>query len=184
MGKNTQLIASLFCMLPVLPGCTGTAFVSSSETVSVTSEPPGAMVYVMGESVGETPLTINQKDLFPTVYDQSKQALYGAILFKKSGCEDLSQPVGMNAGGTGIKAKLVCEGQPLIQEKVVQTPTPEETNTPTNAETSQQASKPTVSKQPSRPVKQRLLNLQDLRESGLLSEEEYLKIRQRILDEL
>ncbi len=89
MGKNTHRLATLFCMLPVLPGCTGTAFVSSSETVSVTSEPPGAMAYVMGESVGETPLSIKQKDLFPTVYDQSKQDLYGTILFKKTGCEDL-----------------------------------------------------------------------------------------------
>ena len=183
MGNNTHRLATLFCMLPVLNGCTGTAFVSSSETVSVTSEPPGAMAYVMGEPVGETPLSIKQKDLFPAVYDQSKQDLYGTILFKKTGCEDLSQPVGMNAGGTGINAKLVCEGQPLTQEKAVQAAPVEEPKAP-NVETQRQTSKQTVAKQPSHSVKQRLINLQDLRDSGLVSEEEYLNIRQRILDEL
>ena len=170
-------------MLPVLQGCTGTAFVTSNEAVSVTSEPAGATVYVMGKPVGETPLKINQQDLFPSVYDRSQQDLYGTILFKMTGCKDLSQPVGMNAGGAGINAKLVCEGQPLIRQNAVEIAPLEEAEMPVS-QTPQEAIGQPVSKQLSRSAKQRLLDLQDLRKDGLISEDEYSNIRQRILDGL
>lgn len=183
MGMQKYLLSTWFFLLPVIQGCSGTAFVSSSETVPVTSEPSGATVYVMGDLLGETPLVINQRDLFPTVYDQSKQDIYGTILFKKTGCEDHSQPVGMHAGATGINAKLVCEEESLAQEKAVQTIPLEETLILDTATPEKERAQP-VPKQPSGSAKQRLMNLQDLRDSGLISEDEYHNIRQRILDKI
>ena len=183
MGMHTRLISTLFCLLPVIQGCSGTTLFTSSKYVHVTSEPPGATVYVMGDLVGETPLEIDQRDLFPTVYDQSKQDVYGTILFKKRGCEDSNQPVGMNAGATGIKAKLVCEEQPLVQEKAVQTVPLKKTKIPETQTPQIERSQP-VYIQSSGSAKQRLISLQDLRDNGLISEDEYINIRQRILEEL
>ncbi|MEN8178957.1 MAG: PEGA domain-containing protein [Pseudomonadota bacterium] len=182
MGNRRHLLSTLFLLLPLIQGCSGTAFVSSGQAVSVTTEPPGATVYVMGDPVGNTPLEISQRDIFPTVYDQSKQDIYGTILFKKRGCEDLIHPVGMNVGA-GIKVKLDCGSQPAMQDKNVQATPLEEPKIP-ETQTPQKERPQPVSKQPSASARQRLMNLQDLRDNGLISEDEYMSIRQRILDEL
>ena len=151
----------------------------------------------MGKSVGETPLKIKQMDVFPTVYDQDKKNLYGIIQIKKPGCQDFNKRVSSGVVGKGIDAKLDCgtksTGQPAMMAPE-QTPehTPEQTPEKTPEHTPEQTPEKTPEKTPEhtleqalpKTIKQRLLRLNELRDEGLITEEEYRNARKGILDAL
>lgn len=125
------------------------------EYIGVESEPAGAAVFVMGEKAGVTPLMVRQDAVFPLTYDPAKRDLYGTVVLRKEGCKDYKQRVSTTAYGEGVKAKLDCGA----------------------------AKTETTDREP-KSVEHRLRQLKDLREKGLITEEEEKTARKRILDAL
>lgn len=156
-----RLAVCAFCLsLFVAAGCGGAAALTRADEVSVASDPPGAAVYAAGNRIGVTPLAVRQHDIFPVVYPPERQDVYGTLLLSKEGCRDHTVRVTNAVIRKGVDVKLDC-GTPVLARPEGAAP-----GTPT----------PTI--------KERLLRLNELREQGLVTEEEYREIRGKILGEL
>lgn len=146
--------------------------------VDVTSDPAGADVYVMGKQAGVTPLTLDQASIFPLTYPSEKQALYGVVELRKAGCADARQSVSTRAMARGIHVKLDCgdaaRGAPTGSRQAQ--PDPPAVSTGGRA--------PVTPVQERPGIEQRLRQVQELRDKGLITEQEAHEIRQRILGEL
>ncbi len=178
----------------LLQGCGSSLIVPNADTIPVRSEPSGAAVYVMGKSMGNTPVDVKQQDVFPLVYDPEKIALYGIIQLEMDGCEPLSQRVSGRVISRGVDAKLKC-GEPMIVQSKgtasaaaaspVAAPVEKEVSSEAvKASQTQAAQAEAVEQVVPKTSKERLIHLNDLYEEGLVSEKEYQTIRNRILNEL
>lgn len=147
--------------------------------IDVSSDPAGADVYVMGEKAGVTPLTVDQDAIFPLTYPAEKQALYGVVELRKAGCLPARQNVGTRAVSRGLRVKLDC-GEGARAE----TPASRQTQpaAPAASANEQAPATPVVKQTPA--IEQRLKQVQELRDKGLITEQEAQEIRQRILGEL
>ena len=151
-----------------LTACSGSSLAPrTNQQFTVSSTPSGAAVYVMGEQAGVTPLTLDAKQVFPNTYSQEQEQHYGRIVLKHEGCKD--QIIGINSGrlSDGIVAKLECPKMAAAKEQVAQ-------ESPAQTETTVKPSS----------AKERLKQLDDLKQEGLITEQEYRKIRQEVLDSL
>lgn len=160
-GSLALMVSALPLSLVIaLSGCSGNSLASKSgSSFAVTSKPEGATVYVLGKPVGETPLTLEQRSVFPLVYPPELANLYGRVELRLKGCETLQRPVSGRVLAKGLRAKLECENVVQINGEQAAV-----------AET--------------KSIKQRLLELQILKDEGLISVEEFQAQRQRILGEL
>jgi len=149
----------LLSLVLLMAACSQTPLLSGGDNqVTVSSEPSGALVYVMGEMVATTPAVIDLSVVYPVTYAQEHQGDYGRITLKHAGCEDRVITVSSSMLSSGLKTKLDCFAAEAAQ-----------ITTPALAD---------------KPVAQRLEELQALRDRGMISEEEYLTIRRRILESL
>jgi hypothetical protein len=161
-------IASGCAPMPAKPG-----------RVDVTSDPAGADVYAMGSKVGVTPLSLDQDAIFPLTYPSEKQALYGVVELRKAGCADARQSVSTRALARGIHVRLDC-GEAARQDAPASRqaqPAP-----PLAPASGQVPPTPVPKEKPA--IELRLRQVQDLRDKGLITEQEAQEIRRRILDEL
>ncbi len=160
-----KLLATLFA-LPLV-GCSGNSLLpSSNDNFQVDSVPVGASVIVLGEAVGQTPITLSTRDVFPQSYDQDKQHLYGRVELAYPGCESSLTTVSSRVLGHGLKVKLKCGDT---------TQTPE---TPVSVIVESAPQSESVA------LKLRLKRLKELYQEELISEEEYAEKRRKLLDEL
>jgi hypothetical protein len=164
--QRTWLAAPLSAA--VIAGCASVG--AKPGRVDVTSEPPGAEVYVMGERAGVTPLTLEQARVFPLTYPSEKQALYGKVELRKAGCQPAVRAVSTGAVAEGIRVMLDCGGARQPPAQTQPNPVPPSA---TPAATAQKTG-----------VDQRLRQVRDLLEQGLITEQEAHEIRMRILNEL
>ena len=145
---------SALLLAVALSGCA--AMPKDASIIPVESDPPGATVYVLDKAYGTTPLVLRHQDVFPVTYDPARQHLYGRIVLRKEGCREHAQPVSTKVYARGLSVRLDCG--------------------------------PVGAGQPAAPlpttVESRLRQLKDLREQGLVTEEEAREIRQRILNDL
>ena len=145
---------SALLLAVALSGCA--AMPKDASIIPVESDPPGATVYVLDKAYGTTPLVLRHQDVFPVTYDPARQHLYGRIVLRKEGCREHAQPVSTKVYARGLSVRLDCG--------------------------------PVGAGQPAAPlpttVENRLRQLKDLREQGLVTEEEAREIRQRILNDL
>lgn len=149
------------------------------DRVDVTSDPAGAAVYAMGAKVGVTPLTLDQDTIFPLTYPRDKQALYGAVELRKAGCNSATQRVSTRAVVKGVHVKLDC-GEAARTE--TSTPRQAQPSQPPVSANGQAQTTPVMKEKPG--IEMRLKQVQDLRDQGLITEQEAREIRQRILGEL
>jgi len=70
----------------------------------------------MGNRVGLTPLTLDEKTIFPLTYPEEKQALYGAVELRKADCSNAMQRVSTRALERGVHVKLDCAGTPVATQ--------------------------------------------------------------------
>ena len=165
------------CQL-LVTGCTGITSVPGNETLSLKSTPTSASVYIMDKKIGETPLEIGQDILYPTAYDPTKQEQYGVVVIKSDGCKAYSRRIGYRELARDIDVILECGN---LQDKAA-------TEKEAVAET--QSSKPApaddIGLEPdqTKSVKDRLMELNQLKQEGLISPQEYNAIRQRIMDSI
>lgn len=143
----------------ILSACNAIDLINSDHNkLSVSSTPSGASVYIMGELQGETPLVINVTKLYPVTYSKENKSLYGRIALMHEGCDDVFIKVTNEMSGSTLKQNLNCIGDEIPEIK--------------------------ESMSSDGLVKQRLHELGDLKKEGLINEEEFQKIRLRILESL
>jgi hypothetical protein len=160
----------LLAILIVLPlsGCAGNSLLSSPRNqFLVDSAPVGASVLVLGETMGQTPLNVRTRDVFPQSFDPKKQHLYGRVELTYPGCEPFITTVSSRVISEGLNARLTCREQDRPQEPT--TAMPQATSTP--------QAKPLE-------LKQRLQQLKELFEEGLISEQDYATKRHELLNAL
>lgn len=131
-----------------------------ADQVQVQSDPPGADVYVMGEKVGVTPLSVPQDLIFPVTYPAAKQDLYGTLTLRKTGCVDSVRRVSTGAVSRGVHVKLECGTTGAGRD--------EAKGSAAGAE----------------PLEERLRRLKDLQDKGLITDEDAAEARRRMLREL
>jgi hypothetical protein len=154
---NTRVLLSLALPLSMMACSSQSLFQQTKDTLAVTSTPSGASVYVMQKQVGVTPITLPTQEIFPLTFPSEQLNDYGRITLKQEGCETQTVMVDANALRQGMNLKLNCE-------QVSQQPP----SAPNSADI---------------PIKKRLQQLQALKDEHLISDAEFEKIRQRILDE-
>lgn len=185
MKKTCYLKPLAAIPLLVLTGCAGIGSITGNDKLAVQSTPSDATVYVMDQAVGQTPLELTQQSLYPNTYPQDKADLYGVITLKKAGCQDYVKRISSRDIATGVQAQLDC-GENRAAANAASTrpaaapapiPEPAVTNTPETPA----ASTPTPAE---RSARQRLQRIDQLKDEGLITEQEYRAVRQRILDSL
>lgn len=169
MSMPRLSLASALLAATVLAGCAvGNGGPKSSITID--SQPQGAQVYAGERALGHTPVTILLDDVFPkrwtsrTEKDEEGFAFYrrlGALRFQKPGCEPYSMMVDSDVLRDDIRVTLTCD--PNYQPPADAAPQDEVTV---------------------KGVEERLRRLDELRNKGLLTQEEYRKQRERILNTL
>ncbi len=93
----------------MLSGCAGDIVVPQQNgKFSVTSQPDGAIVYVMGKELGKTPLEVKASQVFPISYAKELESHYGRIVLNYPGCEPYENTVNGTILANGLKAKLDC----------------------------------------------------------------------------
>lgn len=147
-----------FPLLPLmLVACSGDFLLKPPSGLDLSSEPSGAEVMVMGNSIGTTPLVIPVGTLYPNQFDQENTALYGRVVLRKKGCEEVNHTINSRMLEKGLHVKFKCG---VIARE---TPTPPE---------------------PPRSIAERLRALDSLLEQGVINMQEHATQRARILDEL
>jgi hypothetical protein len=164
--KRSGIALAIFNLLFVA-ACSSTGGAGSyfpaagNNPIKVESVPTGAEVYVMGEKVGVTPLEINRKEVFPNTYPRDKESVYGRIIIKKEGCSDFTRTVSAEISNAGLHARLDCGD-------LYPAPPGASSGASRNNQT----------------VEQRLENIKDLLNKGLITEEEAKKARERVINDL
>ena len=144
--------------------CSGNSLIpSQQEEFQVDSIPVGASVLVLGEALGQTPMTIATRTVFPQNFESSKQHLYGRVELRYPGCQPMITAVSSRIISSGLKANLDCGT--------------------TSQQTAPAIQPSTVITQP-KPLKLRLEKLKELYQEGLISESDYDEKRRQLLEEL
>ena len=143
----------------LLSACSGNSLApKNSNEISVHSEPSGASVYVMGKLAGTTPTVVDINTVYPATYSQKNKQNYGHITLRHEGCSDQIIKISAHMISNGLKASLDCL---ISEEQIIEVPAVADKS-----------------------VKQRLKELQALKDDGLINELEYQEIRSRILKSL
>lgn len=158
--------------------------------IAIASDPPGAEVYVMGRRVGVTPLSVEQRLIFPPTYPSDQQALYGMVELRRTGCTPVQRAVSVRGVARGVEVKLDCaagtrpaaEAAPAAVPAAAPTIVPAAAPRPdTPAATVPPGAAPSAT---TAAIEARLRRVQELRERGVISEQEAQEQRRRILGEL
>jgi hypothetical protein len=155
-------------------GCLGgSPLVSGGGSTRVESVPSGAEVFVMGERLGITPLAVADARIFPIQYPRELSALYGKVLLRHPGCEDLVRAIDLRATNEGLNGILACGGAAE----------PSDRGAPASAANPVAAPVPPGADAP-RPTEERLAQIEALRRDGLIGAEEAHALRDRVLREV
>ena len=155
-------------LLAALPATAGGASPLAAKRLVVESEPPGAEVHLIGGRAGVTPLTLNERDIYPNTYPDARAHLYGKVILKKPGCSEYSKYVTLDDIGSGLKVKLDCGTVRAAADPVVQR--------------QDAGSRAAESESRSERRLRQLKVLQELLDEGLVTEQEEKAIRERVLE--
>lgn len=173
----------------VLPWmCAGTALLAlavmgspcaqtlEARTLRIESVPTAAEVELIGGKAGVTPLTINERDIYPNNYADARADLYGMVVLRHAGCEPLRHRVTRSDIEEGLHLRLDCGATAAAQLEVPPALPPART-APAPSTAPASAARET---DPQRRLRQ-LQVLQELLDEGLISPAEERRIRRRIL---
>lgn len=139
----------------------------------VESTPSAAEVELIGGKAGVTPLTIDERDIYPNNYPDARADLYGTVVLRHPGCEPLRHRVTRSDISQGLNLRLEC-GNTAAQR----TAPPAEPSSVSSPSTP-------VATVPDEAISQRRLRqlrvLQELLDEGLISPAEEQRVRRRIL---
>ncbi|MFK5895147.1 MAG: PEGA domain-containing protein [Pseudomonadota bacterium] len=189
MNVSQSIKLSMLLPIPVFfYGCGGIGLAPSNNVISVNSVPSEAKVYVMGHKIGNTPLKVQQRQVFPVVFDPDDSTLYGTITLKKEGCTDYREKVSFAVLEDGINAQMDCIidrkilTKPVVKEIIVEKSTPAKQNM--SVKVKQIPAPKQTENFLSKTLQERILRINRLLKNKLISQEEYDIARKNILDEL
>ncbi|MEJ2694734.1 MAG: SHOCT domain-containing protein [Candidatus Thiodiazotropha sp.] len=111
--------------------------------------------------------------------------MYGVITIRKAGCQDFTQRISSSNISRGVEVQLDCGSHATINRASSSDPAPAaEGNSGTTATVTDQTNTPSSPTAAESSAKQRLLRIEQLRKEGLITDQEYRTVRQRILDSL
>jgi hypothetical protein len=163
MFMNRQLTLAVIVAL-LGTACRAHPPYTVSSGFMVSSQQQGAVVSAMGQPLGRTPLPVTRRQVFPISYPEALQSEYGKVTLHYPGCVPHQTTVNNTILKEGLAARLQCSSSDkAVPEKATQ-----------------------VHRTPIIPgsTRQRLLELQELYEAGLVTEKEYHDKRRAILDAL
>jgi hypothetical protein len=157
MHQPTQLVR-LILTLPAI------VFSLQACTVPITlkTRPPGATVVANGEILGTTPLEIDPDELFPARFKGYQWEREGTLRFERVGCQPQNLPINNDSVKRSVRIDLDCE--PGAAAMVNRPPTAESVPVPKAS------------------ALERLEELNLMKQRGLISEEEFQLLRQRVID--
>jgi hypothetical protein len=182
-------LTALLLTTVTLAGCSsyGGGAAGSGLQITINSDPQGATVLANGDEIGVTPLTINPGNHYRASFTSGGSSggivvfrYVGTLAVKKPGCKDYSTQVNDYILSKDIDVKLECD--PAYRPVAAQPVTPAPAAVPAAV-----ATPATPVKQPDLAggdAKERLLRIESLYEEGLLSDDEYLSLRKRVMDGL
>jgi len=181
-------VAVLFGAL-LISGCDSLPSVpsiGSNDTIEITTNPPGASVYANDKLLGVTPLTVKPSLAWDSGFVPGKDVgmVYqykGTLTIKRPGCETYTTEVNDPMLYNDISVDLKCDSN--YRAKAVNTPSPVGGGTPSVSTYPASASQ-TDYETPEEVMARRLRRLEGLRDRGLITDDEYRAVRQRILNEL
>lgn len=139
-------------------------------TLRIESTPSAAEVELIGGKAGVTPLTVNERDIYPNSYPDARAALYGTVTLRHAGCEPVRHRVTLDDLKQDLHLRLECTAAPAAQA-------PSTTPAPVSTPSTEPAPALTM---PQRQLRQ-LQVLQELLDEGLISPAEEQRVRRRIL---
>jgi len=153
--------AALLLAAAMVSGCAGTG--GPRESITIDSEPQGAHIFVAGREIGVTPLTVKLDETFPRHWtsrahpDEEDAFSYRrmeTVDLKKEGCKTFTKVLVEQEMKDNFKFALECDPNYKPPAPAGQT------------------------------VEQRLRTLDELKQKGLVTDEEYRAQRQRILNSM
>lgn len=142
----------------------------------IETDPPGAEVLLIGGKVGYTPLTINERALYPNDYRDDQAHLYGTVTLRRAGCETVVHSVTLDDLGRGLNVTLDCSTPSAVRTAPAGSP---------EAPVSVASPAPAVSAATETASQRRLRQLrvlQELLDEGLIDSAEEQRIRRRLLE--
>ncbi len=154
----------------------------SLHKLRIETDPPGAEVLLIGGKAGHTPLTINERALYPNDYRDDQAHLYGTVTLRRTGCETVVRRVTLDDFGRGLNVTLDCGAPAAVRAAPAGKPaTPASAASPTPAVPSA-ASGPATTEAASQRRLRQLQVLQELLDEGLIDSVEEQRIRRRLLE--
>ena len=166
MIKAAGMILSVSILLY---GCAASS-AKQQKPANVTSNPSGAEVYADGKKLGVTPLRYKLYKAFPASWKDAMYQAHGVLTVKLDGCNDFTLEVNDYILSNPIHAELECN------ETVKSLSTTTDTQ-----DKDKSIVAPTV--KPVGDTEQRLKELEDLYNKGVITKDEYTGTRERILSE-
>lgn len=146
---------------------------------TVESEPSGAEVVTIKGHQGTTPLTLDERDIYPNSYPPEKTDQYGMVTLRKSGCREMNIRPSDSDIANGLSLELDCgraasagSNEARSGNTAGSVPQAEQ------AESNSRESDAVASKK-----LEQLRFLQELLDDGLITAEEEATIRKRILEQ-
>lgn len=146
-------------------------------TVSIDTTPEGATAFADGRRLGVTPLTVVRDEAFPPRWHDMEYRVSGTLTLRKAGCRPEQVPVSDPVLSHPVHVRLHCDAQ------AGQTPSPS-SGAPAGGSADAPASAPAGGPTARGSAEQRLQRLRRLHDQGLVTDGEYRRIRQRILNSL
>jgi len=174
-------VSMIFLSSLSLYGCSGFGggISSSHNEITIDSDPQHAAVYAEGTEIGTTPLVIRPGDVFQARFTTGGETggiaafrYVGLLSIKKAGCKSFTTQVDDNILARDIHVKLECD--PAHTAEKITPAVPEQAPVVRDPQTDM----------PVDDAEERLQRIESLYGKGLLSEEEYKALRQRVLDTL
>lgn len=162
----------LAALMVLLQGCASTGgSQAAADGIQITSDPSGATVMVDGVEIGATPVRIEPSKVFRAGFVGLSYRYYGKLVVKKAGCKDKVTEVNDAILAKDVHVALECD--PGYRSAPAPAVTP-------------QADPASRSPSPGRsdPYVERLERIETLHRKGLITEEEYRRLRKRIIGEL
>ena len=191
---NYRNTVRLWINLPIaasLSACSGFGgdLLENRLQITIDSDPQNASVYAEAVEIGMTPLAIKPSEVFQARFtsgggDSDGMVAYryvGTLSVRKPGCKPWSTQVNDNILSKDIHVRLDCD--PDYQPAGVKPAAPASAPTPPPA-ASGPATPESRPVQPGGTAEERLRRIESLYIKGLLSDEEYRALRQRVLDTL
>jgi hypothetical protein len=175
-------LAAAALLLSALVALPAAAAELSLRKLRIETDPPGAEVLLIGGKAGYTPLTIDERALYPNDYPDDQAHLYGTVTLRRAGCETVVHRVTLDDLGRGLTVALDCGAPFAVRAAPAGKPATPGSAAPPAPAVPSAASGPAAAEAASQRRLRQLQVLQELLDEGLIDSAEEQRIRRRLLE--